>query len=270
MSMNHIKRIGVIGFGAMGKYVIQSLQTNNTHLDLCLLSNTKPQEAEFDAFESLQYVENINDFIQWKPDLVIECAGHSAVVDHVPLLLQAGVDVVIASIGVLADESVKQQLQDSADMGNARLILVSGAIGGLDALRSAKSAGLTTVSYKGRKPPHAWIGTPAEQAFDLESINEPVSIFKGTAAEAAMTFPKNANVAAAVALSGVGFNKTTVELIADPTINKNIHEVSAIGAFGELNMSLSNNPLPENIKTSWLAALSIEEAVTKQLHNLTF
>lgn len=270
MSMNHIKRVGIIGFGAMGKYVIKSLQTNNAHLDLCLLSNTKPQDESSEIFKSLQYVESINDFVECKPDLVIECAGHSAVTEHVPLLLQAGVDVVIASIGVLADETVKKQLQDSADMGNARLILVSGAIGGLDALRSAKSAGLTTVSYRGRKPPHAWTGTPAEQTFDLESINEPVSIFIGTAAEAAMMFPKNANVAAAVALSGLGFHKTTVELIADPTVNQNTHEVSAIGAFGELNMSLSNNPLPENVKTSWLAALSIEEAVTKQLHNLTF
>lgn len=270
MSMSHIKRIGVIGFGAMGKYVVHSLQAHTENLDLCLLLNSLPQNRLFDEFEPLHSVQNVNDLILWKPDLVIECAGHSAVINHVPSLLQAGIDVVIASIGVLADVEINKQLQDSAEQGSARLILVSGAVGGLDALRSAKSAGLTTVDYRGRKPPKAWKGSPAEQEFDLDQINEPTCIFKGTAAQAAIKFPKNANVAAAVALSGLGFYETTVELIADPTIQKNIHEVSAVGSFGNLEISLSNNPLPENPKTSWLAALSIEEAVTKQLNSLTF
>lgn len=270
MSMSHIKRVGVIGFGAMGKYVVHSLQSHTENLDLCLLLNTFPENGVFDEFKPLDFVENVHDLIQWKPDLVIECAGHSAVMNHVPQLLQAGIDVVIASIGVLANVEINKHLQNSANQGNARLILVSGAVGGLDALRSAKSAGLTTVAYRGRKPPNAWKGSPAEQKFDLDKINEPTCIFKGTAAEAAMMFPKNANVTAAVALSGLGFQETTVELIADPTIQKNIHEVLAVGSFGNLDISLSNNPLPENPKTSWLAALSIEEAVTKQLYSLTF
>ena len=270
MSMSHIKRVGVIGFGAMGKYVVHSLQTHTENLELCLLLNAAPQTQVFEEFEPLHFVQNVDDLIQWKPDLVIECAGHSAVINHVPSLLKAGIDVVIASIGVLADVEINQQLQDSAEQGSARLILVSGAVGGLDALRSAKSAGLTTVDYRGRKPPKAWKGSPAENEFDLDQIHEPTCIFKGTAAEAAIKFPKNANVTAAVALSGLGFHETTVELIADPTIQKNIHEVSAVGSFGNLDISLSNNPLPENPKTSWLAALSIEEAVTKQLHSLTF
>lgn len=270
MSMSHIKRVGVIGFGAMGKYVVHSLQTHSENLELCLLLNSTPDNDVLTEFNPINIETDVQNLIQWQPDLVIECAGHSAVIHHVPSLLQAGIDVVIASIGVLADTVINDQLQSAAKQGDARLILVSGAVGGLDALRSAKSAGLNTVEYRGRKPPKAWKGSPAEQEFDLDQIKEPTCIFKGTAAEAAIKFPKNANVTAAVALSGLGFDDTSVELIADPTIEKNIHEVSAIGSFGNLDISLSNNPLPENPRTSWLAALSIEEAVTKQLHSLTF
>ncbi|MGB9091827.1 MAG: aspartate dehydrogenase [Pseudomonas farsensis] len=270
MTIKNINRVGIIGLGAIGKRVLHALKAQ--HLPQAAYAAIDPSQASvgFAEANGITLFTDAQQMIGWKPDLVIECAGHGAVVHVVPAMLKAGVDVVIASIGALADKALADQLEAAAQEGGARLILVSGAIGGLDAMRSARSAGLDEVLYTGRKPPQAWAGTPAEQEFDLAGITVPTTIFRGTAAEASMKFPKNANVTAAVALSGVGFDATQVELVADPTVQKNVHEVKVKGAFGELGIWLANNPLPDNVKTSWLAALSIEEAVSKQVLTTVF
>ncbi|VVN90104.1 aspartate dehydrogenase [Pseudomonas fluorescens] len=270
MSSRKITRIGIIGLGAIGKRVLNALQTQHLTGASFAAIDHAPHGDAYIQEHRLELFTELQGLIDWKPDLVIECAGHSAVVHCVPEFLKAGIDVVIASIGALADKALSESLEQAALSGNARLILVSGAIGGLDALRSARSAGLDEVVYVGRKPPRAWVGSPAEDDFDLSTITVPTTIFRGTAAQASIRFPKNANVTAAVALSGVGFDNTQVELVADPGVDKNVHEVQAKGAFGELSIRLANNPLPDNPKTSWLAALSIEEAVSKQLLTLVF
>lgn len=270
MSTKKISRVGIVGLGAIGKRVLDALQSHHlpdaryAAIEHSSLASSYIDKHKLDIFADVQ------GLLAWKPDLIVECAGHAAVVDSVPAFLEAGVDVVIASIGALADKALVAKLESAAKRGGARIILVSGAIGGLDAIRSARVAGLDRVVYTGRKPPQAWAGTPAEEEFDLANIQVPTTIFKGNAAQASSRYPKNANVTAAVALSGVGFDATQVELVADPTVANNIHEVSAHGAFGDLFIRLVNNPLPDNVKTSWLAALSIEEAVSKQLLTTQF
>jgi len=270
MTTATLSRVGIIGLGAMGTQVLNALQATHLPLAAFAVLNNSPASSTGASLRHYQSFSDVRDLINWRPDLVIECAGHSAVIHTVPVLLAAGIDVIVASIGALADQPLHRHLQEAAQEGDARLILVSGAIGGLDALRSARLAGLDEVLYVGRKPPRAWAGSPAEEAFDLTRIKVPTTIFRGTAAQASMQFPKNANVTAAVALSGVGFDKTQVELVADPDVDRNVHEVQARGPFGELSIRLANNPLPENPKTSWLAALSIEEAVCKQMLSLVF
>jgi len=138
---------------------------------------------------------------------------------------------------------------------------VSGAIGGLDALRAAACAGLHKVVYTGRKPPAAWKGSPAEALLDLSALHEPAVFYDGTATDAARDYPRNTNVTAAIALAGAGFEATRVRLVADPGIDGNVHEVQAHGASGRFSITLENLPLPDNPKTSWLAALSVEQAV---------
>ena len=203
--------------------------------------------------------------LHWKPDLAIECAGHEVVRSVAPLLLQAGVDVIIVSLGVLGDAALRESLEAAARAGRARLITVSGAIGGLDALAAACGAGITSVRYTGRKPPKAWLGTPAERVCDLNAIREATLVFEGSAADSARLYPKNANVTAAVALAGVGFEKTAVRMMADPSITKNVHELEVEGEFGCFVIRLENSALPQNARTSWLAALSIAAELRKYL-----
>ena len=115
------------------------------------------------------------------------------------------------------------------------------------------------------KPPAAWKGTPAESRFDLAALTEPTVLFSGSARGSASTYPQNANVTAAIALAGIGFDATVVQLIADPSIERNFDEVVAEGAFGRLIVRLENAPLPHNPKTSWLAVLSIERELRRVL-----
>lgn len=261
------KKIAVIGYGAMAKSLRASLQAHSEFdLTAALLPPDVPVEPADEA--SIKIFRYVEDLVSWGPSVVVECASHVAVQEYAEPLLNAGIDVIVASIGSLADKEFLAKLEAAASRGGSRLSVVSGAIGGLDVLRSARIAGLNQVIYSGSKPPNAWKGTPADETFDLGALIEPTVIFEGTAAEAARLYPKNANVTAAVALAGVGFDDTKVTLVADPDSKSNRHSVEAVGAFGRFTISLENNPLPDNPKTSWLAALSIEQCLVRQFQNI--
>ncbi len=191
-------------------------------------------------------------------DLVVDCAGHGGLRDHGEAALRRGMDVLTVSIGALADPALAQRLTTAAELGQAKLHLASGAIGGLDALAAAAEGGLSRVVYTGRKPPAAWRGSAAEEVLDLDNPPpEPVRHFRGDAGEAARRYPKNANVAAAVALAGVGFADTTVELWADPGVERTSHVVEADGSFGRLRFEVEGLPLAGNPRSSALAAMSV-------------
>ena len=255
-----------IGFGAMARSLAASLEKGDSGLRLggFLL----PAGVPADAPAGIIRWNTVEELIAAKPDLVVECATHEAVRETVPPLLAAGIDVVIVSIGALGQPENVARLEQAARTGEARAIAVSGAIGGLDVLRSARLAGLDSVTYIGRKPSAAWKDTPAEQILDLPNLAEATAFYEGNAVEAARDYPKNTNVTAAVALAGIGFEKTRVRLIADPAAPGNTHELEASGAFGNFRIVLNNKPLPENPKTSWLAALSVEQAVLRHFSSL--
>ncbi|MDO9415553.1 aspartate dehydrogenase [Pararhizobium sp.] len=252
-------QVVTIGFGAMARSLAASLMKHGeeVHIGGALL----PAEMDATSPEEIVRFTDVDQLIAARPHLVVECASHSAVRETLPKILEAGIDVILVSIGALSDSSTEQRLRAAERRGGSRLTLVSGAIGGLDMLRAANLGGLNFVIYSGTKPPQAWIGTHAEALLDLPVLTKRTMFFDGSAREAAALYPKNANVTAAVAIAGVGFDKTRVRLFADPDATENTHELEACGAFGTLNVKLMNNPLPDNPKTSWLAALSIEEAV---------
>lgn len=180
-------------------------------------------------------------------DVVVEAAGHEALAHYGVAALEQGSDLVVVSIGALANEDLWDSL--SAAATRSKIILPAGAVVGIDALAAARRGGLDSVSYAARKPPASLSDTlPA----DRETV-----VFEGNAREAALAFPKNANVAATIALAGIGFEATRVRIVADPTVTENIHELQVRGAFGSFSMSVAGRPLPTNPKTSSLSAMSV-------------
>jgi aspartate dehydrogenase len=141
------------------------------------------------------------------------------------------------------------------------VLLPAGAIGGIDAIAAMRLNGLKKVRYRSRKPPPAWRGSPAEKVADLDTLTTRTVLYRGHAGEAALLYPENANAAAAVALAGLGFEATQVELVADPEAPGNVHEIEAEGAAGRFAIALQGKPSRTNPKTSALAALSVARAL---------
>ncbi len=252
-------RIALIGYGAIGRTVARHLAAATRPIAAVLLRPGRARAADPEA--GVTVVPTVDDLLELNPDLVVECAGHEAVSAYGTLVLSAGVDLLVASVGALADEARFARLKDAALANGARLLIPAGAVGGLDLLTAARVAGLDKVIYTSRKPPKSWMGTPAEKLVNLAALTEATTFYTGDARAAARDYPQNANVAAAVALAGVGFEKTEVKMVADPDAPGNIHRIEAEGAFGRTEISIAGRPLPDNPKTSMLAALSLVRAI---------
>lgn len=255
------QRVTLIGFGAIGRTLLQRVAGQS---GLCITHIVVPEANSAEARAHAGDVTVVSE-VPHDTDLVIECAGHQALIDHVLPALARGIECAVLSIGALSESGLPEKLASAAARGRTQVHLLSGAIGGVDAIAAARIAGLESVTYTGRKPPNGWRGTPAEQVVDLDTIQEPTVILLNTAREAARLYPKNANVAATVSLAGLGLDHTLVRLIADPTVTENIHHIDVRGSFGEMQITMRGKPLPDNPKTSALTVLS----ALRFLHNRT-
>jgi len=260
-----IQPVTMVGFGAIGRSLLARVaghpQLRVTHIVVpaAHADEARTALARMGLTDSVEVVTAVPA----TTTLVLECAGHAALTEHVVPALNRGVECAVLSIGALSEPGLPEGLADAARAGGTQVHLLSGAIGGVDAIAAARITGLTEVTYIGRKPPLSWSGTPADGAFDLKSIRTPTVILEGSAREAARLYPKNANVAATISLAGLGLDATRVRLVADPTVDENIHEIEVRGEFGEMHLTMRGKPLAENPKTSALTVLS----ALRFLHN---
>ena len=246
----------LIGYGAIAGHVARSLKNDPDIRIAYVLARKGREDAARQAVGDGPAVLTDLAELTETPDVALEAAGHAGLMEHGPAILKRGIDLGIVSIGAMADDVLAATLNLAARESGAQAILLPGAIGAVDALAAAKLGGLTRVTYQGRKPPLGWQGSPAEGKVDLQTLTEPFLHFEGTAREAALAYPKNANVAATVALAALGLDQTRVELWADPSAKGNTHVIEAEGAFGVLRFEITGNPLQNNPKTSALTALS--------------
>jgi len=262
-------KFGIIGEGAIGRYVRDQLRERGHDVRAVLLRPERLQNRESRQNDSI-YVAAVAD-LPGDIEHMIDCAGHSALKSYGPDILRRGIDLTTVSIGALAEQDLYEGLEAAATEGDARLHLASGAIGALDCLAAARVGQLKSVTYVGRKPPKGWKGSPAETRLDLDNLTDGAAIhFDGTARIAAMEYPKNANVAAAVALAGLGFDVTQVKLIADPDIEENIHEIQASGDFGCFSFEIRGQSLPDNPRSSALAAMSVVSKLEQEMQRIRF
>lgn len=190
-------------------------------------------------------------------DLIVECAGQEALVNHAETILTAGIDLLVTSIGALADPQFLSRLREA---GPGRLFLTAGAIGGLDLLASgARNGGYDSVEVTTTKLPGSLIQPWMEQnqSDEISRAMGPVEIFSGPASDAARLFPKSLNVAAAVALAIDDWAVVHMRLIGDPAANLTRHLIEASGPSGEYRFEISNKPSPENPRTSGVVPFAV-------------
>src|SRR5579872_3414567 len=253
--------IGLIGAGFIGftlaRAIDDGMVPNSTVRAIFDIDFERAKQVSESLRTKPKYMRSFQEEILMddKVNLIVEASAQKAVELYVPSALKAGKDVMIMSIGALANEALRKEIFDIARSNNSNVYFPSGAIAGLDCVKAAKIGGLHRVVLTTRKPPRALIGAPGAEGIDLENLSSPKIIFSGTAADAVKLYPANVNVAAALSLAGLGFEKTEVNIIADPDAKRNIHEVVAEGNFGRLTTLVENEPSRENPKTSQLASL---------------
>lgn len=261
-------KIGIIGFGSIAADVWNTLQ-GDAAIPLewaFLLRSCSQPPGGFP--ESVPVFQTPDDLMQWQPELVIEAAGQAAVQQYVPDLLKAGVSVIVVSVGALADPAILDAAVAAARQGKSRLIVPAGAVASLDYLGAIQGNDAATVIYESRKPPTAWQQELAELGQDPGGLKHELELFRGSAQEAALRYPKNLNVAATLALAGIGMEHTQVRVVVDPAVSGNQHRILVESSLGTLETTLINQPSPGNPKTSWVVAQSVAHAVRRQFSAL--
>ncbi len=255
-------RVAIIGYGAITAELMRCLDALGETRRIVGVLDVPERIRSLQAAGGARFalVDRFDSLLALRPQLVIEAAGHAAVRAFAAPVLAHGIDLIIASIGALADATLAKTLHEAARSG-ARLLVPSGAVAGIDGLLAARSAGLAAVTYSSLKPPIAWMGTPAEKILDLARQRERVTFFEGSAREAAIHYPQNANVGATVALAGLGLDRTRVKLIADPGVPCPLGIIEAEGDFGTFRFEILGYAAPTNPKTSLLTAHSIVHAM---------
>jgi aspartate dehydrogenase len=192
-------------------------------------------------------------------DLIVEAAGGEAVPQLAELAFAAGKGLMIISAGALLDHP---EIMRAARERKCRLFVPSGAIAGLDGIKSACAGRVDHVMMTTRKPPKGLAGAPylVERGIRLEGLSDEVQVFEGSAREACRGFPQNVNVSAAVSLAGIGPDDTKIRIIAVPGLERNCHDIEVEGEFGRLAVHIENIP-SENPRTGRLTMLSIMRAI---------
>jgi len=251
------KKIAIIGCGTIGTAIAEHINKDfqNKVSGIILFDQDINAAQKLSDSISKTVIAGTLDEAIIGADLVIEAASSSVVADILRKIIDKEKDAIFMSIGGLLGQ---EALLREAEEKRIKVMLPSGAISGIDALKAAKIAGITGVKIITRKPPMALSGAPfiAEKGIDLEGIKEETVIFEGNTLQAMKGFPKNINVSALLSLAGIGAEKTLVKIIASAEYTKNSHEVIVESNAGSFTARTENVPSPNNPKTSYLAPLA--------------
>lgn len=244
-------KIGVIGTGNITQYLLESINENKK-VDgevVSLFGRNQEVGPRLESQYGAKFYTDFQQFIESPVDVIVEAATIGVAIEHMEEVLKNKKDLILSSIGAFKNIDFLNEMKEVAKSYEQHIYLPSGAIGGLDLLQSANSmGGLKEVHITTRK-------TYESLGLEVQSVEE--CIFDGVALDAIDKFPKNVNVALLLSLAGLGAQHTTVRVIADPKIRRNTHSIEAKGDFGKMNLTIENEPMPNNPKTSYLAALSI-------------
>ena len=254
-------RIGLLGGGVIARMFLEDLARNPTgDAKVVAIAGRGPASRGSTLAREfgIPFVVGTAELVAAGPDLVIEAASHDAVREHAEKLLDQRISVMLLSGGALADDKLRGRLEHAARANRALLYVPSGGIGGLDALKAACAAGVDEVSIAVTKPPAAWKGITFVEGLgiDLDGLPGPTVLFEGSAREGVPHFPANVNIAAVLSLAGIGFDRTRLKVVADPSLRFNTHFIRVKGRTGTIDLRFESVPSPDNPKTALLACYS--------------
>ena len=255
-------RIAVAGLGAIGTRVVEALDRGIDGLVLTAVSVQHPEKhrsrlAQLTTAPAILPIEALADVA----DIVIECAPGKLVRSIVAPFVSKGKTAIVLSAGALLDH---EDLIELAKQNGGQIVVPTGALIGLDAVTAAAVGKIHSVRMVTRKPVRGLAGAPyiVENNIAIEQITEPMKIFDGSAREAAKGFPANVNVAAALSFAGIGPDRTTIEIWADPALTRNVHRIEVDSDSARFSMSIENIP-SENPKTGLITAFSVIACLRK-------
>ncbi len=255
-AQNGTLAVAIGGFGAIGAAIARRLDAGIAGLRLAAVSARDRDKAKtrMAGFQLPVPVVALGELAALA-DVVVECAPAAVFLEVVVPALEAGRTVMPLSVGALL---AHPELVERARATGARILVPTGALIGLDAVRAAAEGRIASVRMVTRKPPKGLEGAPylVERGISLAGLNGPLKLFEGSAREGARGFPANVNVAAALSLAGIGPDATTLEIWADPGLTRNTHSIEVVADSARFSMSIENVPSDENPRTGRITALS--------------
>ena len=256
-------KVAIAGFGAIGRAVARKLDEGMPGLRLVAvaardLDRARAQVAGFKRKPAVVTLARLPGMA----DIVVECPPASAFAEIALPALERGRILMVITVGALL---AHPELPALAERHGGRIVVPTGALIGLDAVRAAAEGEIRSVRMISRKPPRGLAGAPhlVANRIEVEGIDAPLKVFEGSAREAVRGFPANVNVAAALSLAGIGPDRTTIEVWADPGIDRNTHSIEVEADSARFSMTIANVPSEENPRTGRITALSVVAALRK-------
>ena len=252
------EKVGIAGVGALGRIVATALTTGIDGYELAAVSNLDPVDLEVPNVSFSELAERCDVIVECLPAAVVPALAAEVLPRNKTLLLISSCAL------ILYPEITKYQ--------KGRVLVPSGALAGLDAVMALSQKEISSATIISTKSPAGFKNNSylIEKSISLDDAQNRVMIFSGNVNEAAKHFPANINVAATLALAGIGPDKTQVEIWADPDVNNNTHEIVVEGPTGIIRSRIENLPDPSNPKSSVQAAYSLIAALKKRVARITY
>lgn len=251
--------VAIAGLGTVGLPVAQWLDAEGPGLGLRLAAVSASDKARAaDRVAGLSAPPPVLDIAELADaaDIVLESLPPALFADLAGPVIEAGRILMPLSVTQLLEH---WHLVDRAAATGARIVVPTGALIGLDAVRAAAKGRIESVTMITRKPPRGLQKAPfvKEQGLDLMGLTEPMRLFQGSVRDAASKFPANVNVACALALAGVGPDDTRYEVWADPGVDRNTHDIEVEADTARFSMRIAVVPTEENPATGRIVAPSV-------------
>jgi aspartate dehydrogenase len=268
VSDTQVHSVGLLGYGAIGSEVAEAIDrgvAGRTVLRSILCRDLDKHAADVKHHSGVIFTNDPQKFFDSPAQIYIEAAGQDVLREYGPRILEFGCDLIITSIGAFTNDAFFNQMVDTADKYDSRMLLASGALPAVDWMSAAAPSGVESISITQIKPVKSWIHTPASELVNLHTLAESTCFFEGTAREAARMFPKSSNITAMLALATIGLDHTRVKLFADP-INPQMKTIVEFKSkVGHLTVECQGIPTQKNPSTGANVPLS----VIKALRNMT-